>query len=158
MKKEKICSLATAQVLKAIGYNKLAQFVYATDFRYKGKHISFEEELDLKAEGKGNQIEQIPFGDIVCINNFNKENSDDSCSAPTIDEAAEWLRDNWKIYISVEPEYSKYYKKTIYWAIGWYFDDKDECYRKLLLIFKQDSYEKAMDYAIRQAAEYIQQL
>lgn len=155
MKTDIICSLNTSKGLKAIGFNKIVGQAYTTDFRHNGKHISFEQELDLKDEGKENEIEKVPFGDIVFINNRNSDHDEWTCSAPLIYEAATWLKDQKNIIISVEPTFDIASSTTIYLGKVYYFDADEKAYKQLPIskIFK--SMEKAIDFAILCAVEHI---
>lgn len=150
-----ICSLNTSKALKAIGFNAIVGQVYTTDFRHKGKHISFEEELDLKAEGKENEIEKVPFGDLVFINNRNSDHDEWTCSAPLIYEATTWLKDQRNIIISVEPKFDIASNTTIYLEKAYYFDANEKAYKLLPINKTLKSMEKAIDFAILCAADHI---
>lgn len=155
MKTDVICSLNTSKGLKAIEFNKVVGQAYTTDFRHKGKHISFEKELDLKAEGKENEIEEVPFGNLVFINNRNSDHDEWTCSAPLIYEATTWLKEQRNIIISVEPKFDIASSTTIYLGKAYYFDTSEKAYKELSINNTFKSMEKAIDFAILCAVEHI---
>ena len=153
-----ICSLKASKLLKKIGFKKIVKFAYCTDYRYKGKHISFEEELDLKDEGRENEIEKIPFGDLINLSNSNAENGDSTISAPMHYEVDEWFRDKFNIYITIAPEYLDKTNETIFWTTVFWFDSQNKKYEKIYCYFGTKSYDKAYDNAIIKTCEFIDKI
>ena len=154
MNKNIICSLRNAQLLNKLGFDERVNNMYCTDVCHNGESISFEEELDLKFEGRGNEIEYIKYGKLLMMNNKNGE-YDDTYAAPTIFEAADWIRRKFDIHITIVPEWRG---KTVYGTNTYYFEPKQNDYAKLLTPQYSDSYEDCMQYAITKALEYIKSI
>lgn len=156
--KNMFCSIENCKLLKELGFIDIVDYLYCTDVKHKNKSISFEEELDLKDEGKTNEIEYVTYGKIISLTNSNAESYGDAISAPTIFEAVDWLRRVHNIYVTVIPEYHHFFKKTLYGTNTYYFDTKEEEYLKLLTPNLQESFEGEMNYAIQKSLEYIKSL
>ena len=112
--KNRTCSLEVSKRLRELGYDEITEDLYCTDFRHNGRHISFEEELDLRAEGKESEIETVPFGDLIHLMNKNSDNDEDTCSAPAIYDAIDWLRETFSVVIYNEPFYASMEQRTLY--------------------------------------------
>lgn len=149
-----VCSLDNAKLLKEAGFDEITKTMYCTDVRYKGKSISFEEELDLKAKGKENEIEHVKFGKTLWITNKNGEYAD-TYSAPTIEEAIDWIRRTFDIYITVVPEFNHLKKCSKYVENVYYFEKSMQDYAKLLTPKYFNSFEECNQYAINKTLEYL---
>ena len=154
--KSEICSLKTSQALKRIGFDKIVGQLYCTDIRHNGKSIDFETELDLKAEGRESEIEEVPFGKLLFMTNTNNELGDHECSAPLMYEAVYMFKMKYNMYFSLEPIYSKKTGKTSFYVGVYYFNQEYQNFDKLLIVHEFDTYEDAYDNAILKAAEYIE--
>ena len=60
---EDYVTFETAKLLKENGFNVMCDSMYIPDIRHNGKSISFDEELDLKDEGRGDEIEVVEGGE-----------------------------------------------------------------------------------------------
>lgn len=155
---EDVCSLGTALKLKKFGYNKFCNLLYCTDFTYNGKSISYEEELDLKFAGKGSEIKEVLFGRIIGMSNFNKENDENSCSAPYIYDVIDWLRENYAIVIHNEPFYMTTEQVTLYTPkievlnLVWFQKYEDANYMRDIY---GENYFGVLDMAIAKAIDII---
>lgn len=154
MDNKTICSLTTSKLLKELYFEEVTNKMYCTDVQHKGKSISYEEELDLKFEGKSKEIEYVKYGKVLTMNNKNGEYKE-ACSAPTILEAVDWIRRTFDIHITVVPEWRN---KPIYGANVYYFEPKQNDYAKLLTPQYFNQYEDCMEYAIKKALEYVKSL
>lgn len=106
MIKEDFVSFETAKLLKEKGFREWCSDCYGTDVRYNGVSITFDEELDLKDEGRGDEIEYIEGGTLY---NFSCNNSDeDIYAAPTLYVVMKWLREVHNIAIETEWEHLWY--------------------------------------------------
>ena len=106
MIKEDYVSFETAKLLKEKGFREWCRECYGTDVRHNGVSISFDEELDLKDEGRGDEIEYVEGG---IMHNLNCNNSDkDIYAAPTLSMAMKWLRENHNIKVNVFYNNSNY--------------------------------------------------
>lgn len=88
--------------LKEKGFDEFCEFVYSPSYRHNGVEISFEEELDLKAEGRENEIEEVEGGLVSYMPNRNSENDDGVYSMPTVNVVCKWLR-RLGVHISTVP-------------------------------------------------------
>ena len=66
--------------------------------------MSFDEELELKNEGRGSKIEYIPGGSLYKSYNRNQERwmNDESYSCPSCSMVIKWLRENYDYHITIE--------------------------------------------------------
>ena len=88
---EDYVSFETAKLLKENGFDVACGSMYIPDIRHNGKSISFDEELDLKDEGRGNEIDIIDGGDIWDSWNFNSDNAENVYSRPSILLVWKWF-------------------------------------------------------------------
>lgn len=102
--KEDYVSFEIAKLLKEKGFREWCRECYGTDVRHNGVSISFDEELDLKDEGRGDEIEYVEGGIMhnISCNNSGK----DMYAAPTLSIAMKWLREihNIDICICIESD------------------------------------------------------
>ena len=154
MNRDTICSVENAKLLKELGFDEIARNMYCADVCHNGKSISFEEELDLRCEGRENEIQYIKYGKLLMMNNMNGE-YDDTYAAPTVFEAADWIRRTFDIHITVVPEWRG---KTVYGTYTYYFEPKQNDYAKLLTPQYFNSHEDCMQYAIKKVLEYVKSI
>ena len=88
---EDYVSFETAKLLKENGFNVMCDSEYIPDIRHNGRSISFDRELDLKDEGRGDEIEVVDGGQIWDSWNINSKNSENEYSRPTIQLAWKWF-------------------------------------------------------------------
>lgn len=88
---EDYVTFETAKLLKENGFNAICNSEYVPDIRHNGKRISFDEELDLKDEGRGDEIEAVDGGQIWDTWNRNSDNTENVYSRPTIQLAWKWF-------------------------------------------------------------------
>ena len=96
-----VVSYNTAQLLKDLGYNVWSEFMYTEYPFYDGKPIDEDEEFELKFQGKESEIKYRTI--LYKMDNRNKENGGDNCSAPELFDVIEWLRLNFGIVVAYEP-------------------------------------------------------
>ena len=104
--KTEYCNYKSSMLLKQLGYDEPCESFYQDAVQHNGKDISYDEELDLKDEGRGKEIKRIKGGSID--NHYNR-NSDDwlgkyCCSRPTLSQAVRWLRERKKWHIESYPK------------------------------------------------------
>ena len=94
---------------------------YGLDVRYNGESIDFDEECELKAEGKEPEIEYVDGGTIYSFYHSNKEDEDyGGYSRPTLSVAQKWLRDIKNIDIDVNAEVGALHRKVYVPYISFY--------------------------------------
>ena len=88
-----ICDYKLSLKLKKAGYKEWCRQGWGLDIRHNGQHLGSDEEYELKAEGKGDEIEYIPGGAIFegWCNNSAEWWDEDTCSAPLINDVIDWL-------------------------------------------------------------------
>lgn len=103
--KTEYCDYKTSMMLKKLGYDEPCESFFQEAVQHNGKDISFDEELDLKGEGRGKEIKRIKGGSIDY--HYNR-NSDDwlgkyCCSRPILSQVVRWLRERKKWHIESYP-------------------------------------------------------
>lgn len=88
---EDYVSFETAKLLKENGFNAMCNSMYIPDIRHHGKSISFDEELDLKNDGRGDEIEVVDGGQIWDSWNINSNNAENIYSRPSVLLAWKWF-------------------------------------------------------------------
>lgn len=150
--KEDYVSFEAAKLLKEKGFREWCRECYGTDVRHNGVSISFDEELDLKDEGRGDEIEYVEGG---IMHNIGCNNSDkDIYAAPTLSIAMKWLREVHNICVYCYPSNLKEYGN---WEAGACWIQENVC-----VIFNNnshsvyaDSYEEACEAAIKYCLENL---
>lgn len=124
MIEESYVTYEVGMALKGVGFKEWCMRCYTIAIRYKGKDISFDEELDLKQAGLGGHIEYLPGGKREDFSNRNDPdfvNGDYACcSCPTIQMANAWLEQKHHIYVMVAP-----YKPGLWKTIMVYTNNPD---------------------------------
>jgi hypothetical protein len=100
---DEYCPYKLSMQLKRRGYDEPSHSMYYTAVTHDGESISYDEELDLKGEGRGKEIVYVDGGAVWDTYNYNSEHrSAKVCSRPTMYEASRWLREEHGILISVD--------------------------------------------------------
>ena len=88
------CTYKESMLLRKLGYNEWCDTFYEDMVTHDGKEISYEEELDLKSEGKAMEIKRKHGGN---VGQHYNQNSDflrsNLCSRPLLSQALRWLRE-----------------------------------------------------------------
>lgn len=100
-----ILDYETCELLKEIGFDDPCDLIYTTAIRHNGEDLSFDDEMDLKSEGREDEIEYVKGG--WCEGMYNRNSFDwvrdtENASAPDIYEAMRWLRRKHNINITVD--------------------------------------------------------
>lgn len=88
---EDYVTFETAKLLKENGFDVMCSSEYYTSVRHNGREISYDEELDLKGEGRGDEIEYVEGGAIWDSWNCNHDNSEGEYSRPSVLLAWKWF-------------------------------------------------------------------
>ena len=108
---QRYCNYETSLVLKAHGYNEPCELFYTTAIRHNGEDLSFDDELDLKSEGRGDEIEYIPGGWVDGCYNTNRDKwlGDDACSCPYIQDVLDWMmKEGFYVLVDFYCDYDEY--------------------------------------------------
>lgn len=103
------CYYQEAMLLKKLGYDERCDKFYEDLITYKGKPISFEEQLDLVDQGLAKEIKREAGGSLSTQSNRNSDDwlGETCCSCPTLSQALRWLREHegWHIEAYPSTEY-----------------------------------------------------
>lgn len=145
---EDFVSFETSKLLKENGFRELCSNCYGTDVRHNGVSITFDEELDLKGEGRGDEIEYIEGGTLMC--GFSCNNSDeDVYAAPTLYIVMKWLLQNNALHIEATPY--PHEDGVFYWGYKIAFLDADTL---AVMVVKKAAGFGTKELAINEAIKY----
>lgn len=111
---EDYVTFETAKLLKENGFNAWCNTMYIPDIQHNGESISFDRELDLKDEGRGDEIEVVDGGQIWETWNSNSNNNENEYSRPTILLAWKWFL--YEHHVEIHPFLT---------SLGWCFEIGD---------------------------------
>lgn len=94
---EDYVSFETAKLLKEKGFNEWCFKCYGVAVLHNGEDISFDEECELKDEGRENEIEYVEGGRLYDYGCNNREKVRTVWAAPTLWAAMKWLREVHKL-------------------------------------------------------------
>lgn len=145
---EDYVSFEIAKLLKEKGFKEWCRCCYGVAVLHNGEDISFDEECDLKDEGRENEIEYVEGGTFYYYNCKNDEEDTNVWVAPTIQMAMKWLREVHKTEIRVIYDNDK---------LCWYgaCNPMGESQILLGLGRKCKSYEEACEEAIKYCLEKL---
>lgn len=158
---EDYVSFVTAKLLKEKGFNWWCFKCYGVAVLHNGADISFDEECDLKDEGRENEIEYVEGGRLYDYGCDNRDKDAKVWAAPTLWAAMKWLREVHNMHIEIEaikphgrdvllrsavPLDGVKYHASIVYIDKW---DEDLNEFKWKGIPSSDSYEQACEAAIK---------
>ena len=151
----KIVSPETAKSLKDFGFDIICPNCYGVAVMHNGEYLGCDEEYELRAEGRGDEIEYIDYGMLynMWFKNGDKEGHD-VCAAPDIETVRKWFRDKYNFHITAMP-YSTV--EGFMWMADVY-TFSDEMYAKLPLTkMVCESYEEAIEKEILKLINYLKE-
>ena len=89
---ETYVGIETARLLYDAGFDWGCDCFYGTAHLHNGHFIDADTEFELKAEGRGAEIECVPFAEIYWHYHKNSHKEPQTHSRPTLDRAQMWLR------------------------------------------------------------------
>ena len=101
MMTEDYVSFETAKLLKEKGFKEFCFKCYGVAVLHNGADISFDEECELKDEGRENEIEYVEGGRLYDYGCNNRDKDAKAWAAPTLWVAMKWLREvhHWHIFV-----------------------------------------------------------
>ena len=99
---EDYVSFEVAKLLKEKGFKEWCRCCYGVAVLHNGEDISFDEECDLKDEGRENEIEYVEGGTFYYYNCKNDEEDTNVWAAPTLQMAMKGLREVHRIVITTD--------------------------------------------------------
>lgn len=147
-----LVSSEVAIMLKDMGFNDICGFFYSTATKHNGNYIDFDEECELKAEGRENEIERVPFGKISQFTCINKTlDTEYAVACPDIYQVMDWFRTKYNVYFTydifgshLEPCFVVSVKKF-----------NDGLVESVCTLTSLSSYEETFNKAIKLAIEYV---
>lgn len=105
---EDYCNFEISKLLKEKGFKECCSYCYGVAVLHNGVAISFDEECELKDEGRKNEIEYIEGGILYDFNYKNRDDDSKVWAAPTLWSTMKWLREVHNIAIETEWEHLWY--------------------------------------------------
>ena len=126
-KKLKLCSYPISMQLKKLGFNEPCDYLYTTAIRHNGEDLDSDEQYELEAEGRKDEIEYVPGGWLDEHYNRNDFDyfSDETCSAPLLNDVVDWLEKEHGLIINATPSFGiefdeEYEIKSVNALMGWH--------------------------------------
>ena len=148
-----IVSSKTAKELKDFGFDIICPNCYGVAVMHNGEYLGCDEEYELRAEGRGDEIEYIDYGMLynMWFKNSDKEDHD-VCAAPDIEIVRKWFRDKYSIHITAMPYITV---EGCFW-LSEVYDYNDVMYNKLpLTTMVCETYEEAIEKGIIKTVNYL---
>lgn len=140
---EDYVSFETAKLLKEKGFSEWCFKCYGVAVLHNGADISFDEECELKDEGRGDEIEYVEGGRLYNYGCSNRDKDAKVWAAPTLWVAMKWLRKVNKIDTWAEGHNGRYK--------GHIHSEQ----RGIEALFYENSYEEACEAAIKYCLENL---
>lgn len=148
---EDYVSYETAKLLKEKGFKEWCFHCYGVAVLHNGVDISFDEECELKDEGRENEIEYVE-GDRLYDYGCNNSDKDAKVwAAPTLWVAMKWLMEVHNIFIDITFRFSRNADNDINFS---YYVEKYENYYGYG-DGEFNSYEEACESAIKYCLENL---
>lgn len=150
-----IVSSKTAKDLKDFGFDIICPNCYGVAVMHNGEYLGCDEEYELRAEGRGDEIEYVEYGMLYHMWFKNNEKEDHNvCAAPDIETVRKWFRDEYSIHITAMPYITV---EGCMWMADVY-TFSDEMYDKLpLTTMVCKSYEEAIEKEISKLINYLKE-
>lgn len=144
---EDYVSFEIAKLLKEKGFNEWCFKCYGVAVLHNGADISFDEECDLKDEGRENEIEYVEGGRLYDCGCNNRDKDAKVWAAPTLWAAMKWLRETFEIHCQIVCPI----------APSWMYAIRDLNQDKWVTSYIGDyeTYEQACESAIRYCLENL---
>lgn len=129
---EDYVSFENAKLLKDKGFKEWCFKCYGVAVLHNGADISFDEECDLKDEGRENEIEYVEGGRLYDYGCDNRDKDARVWAAPTLWAAMKWLRETHNIDIIINvssKDESDNKRKYIYAIVSKWFVGTDNVKR-----------------------------
>ena len=157
---EDYVSLEVAKLLKERGFKEWCSYFYGTAVRHNGEDIDEDEEYELKAEGRGDEIEYVEGGHLYHFNCNNSKEDINIWACPTQSLAMKWLRGKGlHINASISYDYSEDADGNIVdkWTF-WLFEIFSSFGGDIIYteeVNEYDSYEQAVEAALKYSLENL---
>ena len=146
--KERRCSYEVSKLLKEKGFKEWCTHCYSDMPTHNGEYLGCDEEYELEAEGRGDEIVWIEGG---MLHHLNSRNDDAATACPTHQMASDWLRENYDLHIIAFPYKADKERK---WCCYVYKTFNLLGYEKYINE-TLDSYKEAVEAALKYALENL---
>lgn len=99
----KLVTLKNAKLLKELGFDEWCRYCYGVAVKHNDVCIDEDEEYELKAEGRGDEIKYVDGGMLYNMNFQNSMYDGKTYACPSQEFALQWVRKNYKIHIHSIP-------------------------------------------------------
>lgn len=151
---ENYVSFEIAKLLKDKGFSEWCSKCYGVAVLHNGADISFDEECELKDEGKKNEIEYIEGGRLYNYGYNNRDKDTMIWAAPTLWVAMKWLREVHDLHIIAYPWKADREERATHWCCQVYKSFNLLGYEKYTNETLK-SYEEACEAAIKYCLENL---
>ena len=142
---EDYVSFETSKLLKEKGFKEWCRCCYGVAVLHNGENISFDEECDLKDEGRENEIEYVEGGTFYYFNCNNGDEDTNVWAAPTLQMVIKWLREVKHYYIQVSIQNDGTYIGYIYRTDGFPYVGWD---KRRVKETPEEAYETIIKYCL----------
>lgn len=148
---ENYISFETAKLLKEKGFGEWCSKCYGVAVLHNGAEISFDEECELKDEGRENEIEYVEGGRLYDCGCNNHEKDVKVWAAPTLWAVMKWLRELHRLCVVAKPYITE---EGIFYLFEIKEMNKDSVVNKKTKT-GFDTYEEACEAAIKYCLENL---
>ena len=150
-----IVSSKTAKDLKDFGFDIICPNCYGVAVMHNSEYLGCDEEYELRAEGRGDEIEYVEYGMLYHMWFKNNEKEDHNvCAAPDIETVRKWFRDKYSIHITAMPYITV---EGCFW-LSEVYTYNDVMYNKLpLTTMVCETYEEAIEKGINKTVNYLKE-
>lgn len=151
--KNNLVTFETAKLLKDFGFDVICPQCYGIAIMHNGEYLGCDEEYELRAEGRDDEIEYIDGGMVYDMWFKNTDKKDHNVyAAPDIEVVRRWFRDKHNLHITAMPYITV---EGCFWLSDVY-TFSDEMYDKLpLTTMGCDTYEEAIEKIILKLLNYL---
>lgn len=153
--KLKLVSYETGMLLKQFGFDAICPQCYGTKPVHNGEYLGCDEEYELRAEGRGDEIEYIKGGMLYSFWTKNSEEQPDVCTAPALEEVRQWFRNKYNIHINAMPYITT---EGQFWVSDVYRFETERYDNLHLTSMVNKTYEEAIENGIKKVIKLQQQI
>lgn len=150
-----VVTFETAKFLKDFGFDIICPKCYGVAVMHNGEYLGCDEEYELRAEGRGNEIEYIDGGMLydMWFKNTDKKHYN-VYAAPDIETVRKWFRDKYNLHITAMPYITV---EGRFW-LSEVYSYNDVMYNKLpLTTMVCETYEEAIEKGINKTVNYLKE-
>lgn len=146
----------TAKLLRTLGFNVPCDLFWEWYPHYKGQALSFDDECDLKSEGKEKEITYKAIIQRMYNTNTSFSVNKKNCSCPSLEIVRSWILKNFNITFVIKPYFDSH--QQLLWQSEIYLiSEKDINLMTILYYGKSDTkiLADSIQYALREIKEQL---